>query len=138
MHQVAQGHARLHLAFEAHQDALRHIQRHHACSSSKRHQARACRERNTNGETCVAIATGTHGVRQQHAVEPRVDDAVAWLQTDTTTVADEVRQLVVHLHVHGLGISSGVAERLHHQVSAKAQACEVFQLVARHRAGGVL
>ena len=86
----------------------------------------------------MAIATGAHGVWQQHAVEPRVDDAVAWLQTDTTAIADELWQLVVHLHVHGFGISSGVAERLHHQISTKAQTCKVFQLVARHRTCGVL
>ena len=67
-----------------------------------------------------------------------MDDAVAWLQTDTTAIADELWQLVVHLHVHRFGISSGVAERLHHQVGAEAQACEVFQLITRHRACGVL
>ena len=39
VHQVAQGHARLHLAFETHQDGLGHVQRHHACGRTKRHQA---------------------------------------------------------------------------------------------------
>ena len=46
--------------------------------------------------------------------------------------ADEVGQLVVHLHVHGLGVGSGVAEGLHHQVGAEAQASQVLQFVAGH------
>ena len=45
---------------------------------------------------------------------------------------------MVHLHVYGFGISGGVAERLHHQVSTEAQTSQVFQLVARHGASGVL
>ena len=52
--------------------------------------------------------------------------------------ADEVGQLVVHLHVDRLRVGRGVAEDLHHQVGAEAQAGQVLQLVARHRAGGVL
>jgi hypothetical protein len=56
----------------------------------------------------------------------------------TAAGADEVGQLVVHLHVHGLRISRGVAERLHHQIGAEAQAGQVFEFVAGHRAGGVL
>ncbi len=41
-------------------------------------------------------------------------------------------------HVDRLWVSRGVAERLHHQVGREAQAGEVFELVAGHRASGVL
>ena len=45
---------------------------------------------------------------------------------------------MVHLDVNGLWISRSVAERLHHHVGAETQASQVFQLVARHGACGVL
>ena len=138
IHQVTQGHSRLHLALEAHQHRLRHVQRHHAGCCSKRHQTGTCGEADTDRETGVAVATSAHGIRQQQAVEPGVDHAVTGAQADAAAGADEVRQLVVHLHIHGLGVSRGVAERLHHQVGREAQASQVFQLVAGHRAGGVL
>jgi len=57
---------------------------------------------------------------------------------DAAAVADELGQLAVHLHVHRLRVGRGVAERLHHQVGTEAQAGQVLQLVAGHRAGGVL
>ena len=136
--QITQGDPWLHLAFEAHQHALGHVQRHHASGSGKCHQTRACWEADAHGEAGMAIATGAHGVGQQHAVEPRVDDAVAWLQADAAAVADELGQFVVHLHVDRLGVGGGVAEGLHHQIRAKAQTRQVFQLVTRHGAGGVL
>ena len=41
-------------------------------------------------------------------------------------------------HVYGFGVSSSVAEGLHHHVSAKAQARQVFQLVTRHRTSSIL
>jgi hypothetical protein len=44
----------------------------------------------------------------------------------------------MHLHVDRLRVGRGVAEALHHQVGAEAQAGQVLQLVACHRAGGVL
>ena len=86
----------------------------------------------------MAVAAGADGIGQQHAVQPGVDDAVARTQWYTTAGADEVRQLMMHLHVHRLGISGGVAEGLHHQVGTEAQASQVFELVAGHRASGVL
>ena len=138
VHEVTQGNARLHFALKPHQHALRHVQRHHARSSTKSDQARTGGETDADGEPGVAVATGADGVGQQHAVQPAVDDAVAGAQRDTTTGAHEVGQLVVHLHVHGLGVSSGVAERLHHQVSTEAQAGQVFQFITGHGAGGVL
>ena len=138
MHQIAQGHARLQLALEAHQHRFGHVQRHHTGGSTKGHQARACREGNTNRETRVRVTARAHGIGQQQAVEPAVDHAVARAQRHATTAADEVRQGAVGFHVHRLGIGGGVAERLHHHVGREAQASQVFQLVARHRAGGVL
>ena len=138
VHQITQCDAGLHLAFEAHQDALGHVQWHHAGGCGKGHQTRTRWEADTHWEAGVAVATRAHGVGQEHAVEPRVNDAVARLQADAAAVADELRQFVVRLHVNGFGVGRGVAKRLHHQIGAKAQTRQVFQLVAGHGAGGVL
>jgi hypothetical protein len=117
---------------------LGHVQRHHAGGSTEGHEAGTCREADADRETRVAVAAGADGVGQQHAVEPAVDDAVARAQRNAATRADEVGQLMVHLHVHRLRIRRGVAERLHHQIGAEAQAGQILQFIARHRAGGVL
>jgi hypothetical protein len=45
----------------------------------------------------VAVATGAHGVGQEQAVEPAVDDAVAGAQGDAATRADEIGELGVGL-----------------------------------------
>ena len=138
VYQIAQGDARLHFAFEAHQNGFRHIQRHYACCGCKCHQTRTRRERDTDRETGMGITTGTDGIRQQHTVQPGVNDAVTRTQRHTATVHNEVRQRVVRVHVNWLRIRRGVAERLHHQVSREAQARQVFQFITGHRAGGVL
>src|SRR5471032_3511465 len=138
VNQVAQGNARLHFAFEAHQDRFRHVQRHNAGGRGKRNQAGTGRERNAHRETGVGVTTGTDGVRQQHAVQPAVDDAVARTQGNTATGHDEVGQGVVRGDVDRLRIGRGVAERLHDQVGGETQAGQVFQLVTGHRASGVL
>ena len=57
---------------------------------------------------------------------------------DAAAVAHEGRQLAVRLDVDRLRVRRRVAEALHHQIGAEAQAGEILQLVARHRAGGVL
>ena len=67
-----------------------------------------------------------------------MDDAVARAQRNTTARADEVGQLVVHGHVDRLRIGRGMAERLHDQVGAETEAGEILELVAGHRASGVL
>ncbi|KPY53304.1 Multidrug resistance protein AcrA/AcrE family [Pseudomonas syringae pv. solidagae] len=138
VNQVAQGDARLHLALEANQDRFRHVQRHDARCSSERHQAGTGREGDTDREAGVRVATGADGVRQQHAVQPAVDDAVARTQGNAAAGHDEVRQRVVRLDVDRLRIGRGVAERLHDQIGREAQARQVFQFVAGHRASGVL
>ena len=138
MHQVTQRDTGLQLALEAHQHAFRHVQRHHAGGGAEGHQTRTCREADADREARVAVAAGTHGVGQQQTVEPRVDDAVTRTQRHATAVADEGRQLAVRLHVHRLGIGSGVTERLHHHVGREAQAGQILQLVAGHGASGVL
>ena len=86
----------------------------------------------------MAVTAGAHGVGQQHAVQPAVDDAVAGSQGDPTAGADEVRQLGMGLEVHWLGVSRGVAEALHHQISREAKAGQLFHLIAGHRPCGVL
>ena len=55
------------------------------------------------GKAGVGVTTGTDGIRQQHAVQPAVDDAVAWAQGHATTGADEIRQGVVGVDVDGFG-----------------------------------
>jgi hypothetical protein len=86
----------------------------------------------------MRVAAGADGVGQQQAVEPRVDDAVARTQRDATTGADERRQLAVHPDVDQLRVGGGMAERLHHHVRREAEAGEILEFVAGHRAGGVL
>ena len=138
MHQIAQGYARLHFAAEAHQHGFGHVQRHDAGGGGERHQAGARRERNADGEAGVGVAAGADGVGQQHAIHPRVDDAVAGAQGDTGAIHHEVRQTVLGFDVHRLGIGRGVAEGLHNQIRLEAEAGEVLEFVSSHRAGGVL
>ncbi|MNW97439.1 hypothetical protein D3C86_268830 [compost metagenome] len=138
VNQVTQGDAWLQFAFEANQDRLRHVQRHDAGGCGERNQAGTGRERDADRETGVGVTTGTDGVWQQHAVQPRVDDAVARTQGNAAAGHDEVRQGVVGGHVDRLWISRGVAEGLHHQIGREAQARQVFQFVTGHGTGGVL
>jgi len=138
VHQVAQRHAGLHLALEAHQHRFGHVQRHDAGGGAKGHQTGAGREADADREAGVRVAPGAHGVGQQQAVEPAVDHAVAGAQRHAAAAADEGRQLAVHFGVHRFRVGGRVAERLHHQIGRKTQASEVFEFVARHRAGGVL
>ncbi|CAJ1827590.1 hypothetical protein LMCDFJHI_02070 [Aeromonas salmonicida] len=138
MNQVTQGDARLQLALEAHQHGFRHVQRHHAGRGGKGHQTGARREGDADGETGVGVTTGTYGIRQQHAVQPGVDDAITRTQAHTTAIHDEVRQSVVSLHVDGLGIGGCVAEGLHGQIGGEAEASQILKLIAGHGARGVL
>ena len=138
VHQIAQGNARLHFAFEAHQHGFRHVQRHHAGRCGKRHQTGTRREGDPDWETGMGVTAGTDGIRQQHAVQPGVDNAVARTQGDTATVHNEIRQRVVRGYVNRLRIRRGVAEGLHHQIGREAQARQVFQFVTGHWASGVL
>ena len=136
--QVTQGDPRLHFTFETHQHRFRHIQRHHAGRGGEGHQTRACREGDADWETGVGVTAGTHGIRQQHAVQPGVNHAIARTQRNTAAVHDEVRQSVVRGNVNRLRVGRGVAEGLHHQVCREAQARQVFQLITGHWTGGVL
>ncbi|VTN14076.1 Uncharacterised protein [Raoultella terrigena] len=86
----------------------------------------------------MGVTAGTDGVRQQHTVQPRVDNAIARTQRDAAAVHNEVRQSMVRGHVDRLRIGRGMAEGLHHQVRREAQARQVFQLVTGHRTGGIL
>ena len=138
VHQVTQGDARLHFALEAYQHGFWHIQRHHTGSSGKGHQTGTSGEADADRETGVGVPTGTHGIGQQHAVQPGVDDTVARTQGHATAGADESRQFVVSLDVNWFWIGCGVAEGLHHQIGREAQASQVFQFVTSHWASGVL
>ena len=138
VHQIAQGDTRLHLAFEAHQHRFRHIQWHNTGRCGERHQTRTRREGNTHREAGVGVTTGTHRVRQQHAVQPGVDDTVARTQCHTATGLDKVRHGVLHFNVNRLRIRRRVTERLHHQIRLEAQTRQVFQFVTGHRPRSVL
>ncbi len=138
MNQVTQRDARLHLALETNQYRLRHVQRHNASGCGEGDQAGTGREGDAHREAGVRITAGTDSVRQQHAVQPAVDDAVARTQGNAAAGHDEVRQGVMRGDVDRLRISGCVAERLHDQISREAQASQVFQLVAGHWASGVL
>ncbi len=138
MHQIAQGDARLHFAFETHQNGFRHVQRHDAGRRGKGHQTRTRREGDPNRETGMGVTAGTDGIWQQHTVQPGVDHAIARTQGNTATVHDEVWQRVVRGDINRLRIGRGVAEGLHHQVRREAQARQVFQFVTGHWTGGVL
>ena len=86
----------------------------------------------------MRITAGANGIRQQQAVQPGVDDAVARTQRDAATGRDEGRQFAVGLDVDQLRIGGGVAEGLHHQIGGEAEAGQILEFVAGHRAGGVL
>ncbi len=136
--EITQGDPRLHLALEAHQHRFRHIQRHHAQRRGEGHQAGAGREGDAQRETGMRVATGTDGIRQDHAVEPGVDHPITGAQRDAAAGGDEFRQLVLQRDVDRPRVRGGVTERLHDEIGGKAQAGQLLQLVAGHRAGGVL
>ena len=71
---------RLQLALEADQHRFRHVQRHDAGGGGKGDQPGTGREGNADRETGVRVAAGADGIRQQQAVQPGVDDAVARTQ----------------------------------------------------------
>ena len=112
--QVAERDAGLHRTLKAHEHGLGHVQGNHAGRRAEGDEARARRERDSDGEARVRIAPRADGVRQQHPVEPRVDHPVARSEAHAAAVADEIRQGVMRHHVHGLGVRRGVTERLHH------------------------
>eukprot|EP00906_Rhabdomonas_costata_P002448 RCo003891 len=110
MYQITQGDTWLQFAFEAYQYRFRHIQRHHTGRGGKRYQTRTSRERNTDRETGMRVTTSTHGIRQQHTVQPAMDNTITRTQCNTATVHDEVRQRVVRLDINRLRISRSVTE----------------------------
>ena len=136
--QITQCDASLHLSFETHQYTLGHVKRHHAGSSTEGHQTGPCRETDADRKAGVAIAAGSYRIRQQHAVQPAVDDAVTRAQGNTTARTHEFGQFVMHLHIHRLRVSSSMAKRLHDQIRAETQTSQVLQFVAGHGAGCVL
>ena len=64
MDQIPQCDARLHIALKAHQHRLRHIQRHHARSCGKSHQARTGRKGDANREAGMRIASRADRIGQ--------------------------------------------------------------------------
>mmetsp|Transcript_75846 Transcript_75846/g.162702 ORF Transcript_75846/g.162702 Transcript_75846/m.162702 type:complete len:477 (-) Transcript_75846:398-1828(-) len=138
MHQVTKRDSRLHLPGEPDEDGFGHVQRHDACGSSEGHKPRTRWEGDANWEPRVRITARADSVGEQHAVEPRVDDAVAGPESNTTAVTDEVGKGVVGHDIHRLRVRRCVAEGLHHKVRREAEAGEVLELIPSHGAGGIL
>mmetsp|Transcript_23825 Transcript_23825/g.62630 ORF Transcript_23825/g.62630 Transcript_23825/m.62630 type:complete len:266 (-) Transcript_23825:386-1183(-) len=138
VHQIAERDARLHLPAESDKDRLGHVERHHACCCSKCNRARSSREGNTNGETRVGVSTSADCVWKEHAIQPRMNDAITRPQRNTSTIPDKIWESVMCHNVHWFRIGGGVAERLHHQVRGESQAREILKFVASHRPSGVL
>jgi hypothetical protein len=65
-------------------------------------------------------------IRQEHAVEPAMDDAIARSQRDAAAVLNEIGQRVLGFDIHGLRIWRSVTEALHHQICRKTEAREFF------------
>ena len=86
----------------------------------------------------MGVAACAHRVRQQHPVQPGMDNAVARTQGYAAPGHDEVGEAVLGVDIHRLGVGRRVAERLHGQIGGEAEAGQVFQLVTGHGAGGVL
>jgi len=76
MYQITQGDSWLHLALKAHKHRLWHIERHNTGCCGKGHKARTRWEGNTQRESCVRVTARANRVRQQHTVQPAVNDAV--------------------------------------------------------------
>mmetsp|Transcript_51040 Transcript_51040/g.111822 ORF Transcript_51040/g.111822 Transcript_51040/m.111822 type:complete len:276 (-) Transcript_51040:1476-2303(-) len=110
MHKITQCDARLHFARKLHQDGLRHVQRHDASGRGKRHQTRSSWERNPKREPGVRISPGAHRIRNQHSVQPRVNNPVTRTERNAPSVVEKLGQSLVGLHVNWLRIGSGVAE----------------------------
>mmetsp|Transcript_4487 Transcript_4487/g.9608 ORF Transcript_4487/g.9608 Transcript_4487/m.9608 type:complete len:582 (-) Transcript_4487:123-1868(-) len=123
---------------EANADGLGHAERHGTSGGSEGNETTSGREGDTDGETSVGVTTSTNGVREEHAVEPGVDDTVTRAEGDTTTVADEVREGVVGHDVNRLRVGGGVAEGLHDKVSLETEAGKILELITGHGSGGIL
>jgi hypothetical protein len=82
----------LHLALEANQHGFRHVERHDAGGGGKGNQTGTGREGDADREAGVRVTTGTDGIRQQQAVQPGVNDAIARAQRNAAAGRDEGRQ----------------------------------------------
>ena len=86
----------------------------------------------------MGVAAGAHGVWQQHAIEPGVDDTVAGAQGDAAPGHDEVGQGMLGVDIDGLWICGSMTKGLHGQVRGKTQAGQVLELVPRHGPRSIL
>ena len=86
----------------------------------------------------MRITTGTNSIRQQHAIQPAVNNAVAGTQRNATAIHNEIRQAMLGVNIDWFRISGSMAKRLHHQIRGKAEAGKIFQLISSHRPRRVL
>ena len=136
--QIPQRDTGLHVPLEPHQHTLGHVEWHHAGSGTKRDQTGTGRETDANGKTGMAVTARSYSIRQQHAIQPAVDDAVTWAQGNTAACTHEFRQFVMHLDIHRLRVGGRMTKRLHDQVCTETQTSQILQFVAGHGAGRVL
>ena len=86
----------------------------------------------------MGVTAGAHRIGKQHAIQPAVDDAVSRSEGDAAAGHNKIGQRVLSVDINGLGIGRRMAERLHREVGREAQAGQILQLVACHRASSVL
>mmetsp|Transcript_9394 Transcript_9394/g.17930 ORF Transcript_9394/g.17930 Transcript_9394/m.17930 type:complete len:528 (+) Transcript_9394:888-2471(+) len=130
--QITEGDTGLHFSVELNEDRFGHVQRHDTRGGRKGHETRTSGKGNTNGETSVRITTGTDGIRQEHAVEPRMNDTITRTQTDTAAGANKVGQRMVRHHVNRLGVGGRVTKGLHDQIRRKSQTRQTTKFIPSH------
>ena len=87
--QVPERDAGLWCAAEADQHRFGHVQRHRPERRGEGHQPRTGRERDAQREPGMGVAPGADLVREEHPVQPAVDDAVAGPEGNASTVDHE-------------------------------------------------
>ena len=91
IHHIAECDPRLKRTAEPDQDRFGHVERHGTDGGSKGHNPGASWKRNTQREAGVAVTPCAHGVGQEHAIEPAVDDAVTGEKGYTAALGKEIR-----------------------------------------------
>src|SRR5690606_13583623 len=77
VHHVAQSDARMHLSLKTYEYAFGHVEGNHTERTRKRHQARPSGEGNPERKASMAVSTCADFIREQHTIEPTVDDAIS-------------------------------------------------------------
>ena len=108
--QVPQRDAGLDGAAEADEHRFGHVQGHGPGGRGEGHQPRAGGEGDAQREAGVGVASGADLVREEHPVQPAVDDAVPGPEGDAAPVGHEPGERPLGLDVDGLRVGRRVAE----------------------------